>query len=88
MSAKSSRRTPSFRHHKATGQGFVELNGRRIYLGRFDRPETRQRYHQLVAEWIANGRQLGVHGGLEHFRVTCSERYEPRASASGLPPAP
>ncbi len=48
---------PKFRHHKASGQGFVELNGRRHYLGRFERPETRQRYHDLLQTWEARGRQ-------------------------------
>lgn len=40
-----------FRHHKATGQGLVELNGRRIYLGRYDLPATAEKYRRLVAEW-------------------------------------
>lgn len=60
MSRKQTRRTPSFRHHKGTGQGFVELDGRRIYLGRYDNPESSERYHRLIAEWLANGRQLPV----------------------------
>lgn len=60
MNVRNAPRTPSFRYHKATGQGFVELNGRRIYLGRFDLPKTRQRYHQTIAEWIANDKQLPV----------------------------
>lgn len=50
-------RVPKLRRHK-TGQGFVELSGRRIYLGRHDLPEAQQKYHRLVAEWLANGRQL------------------------------
>lgn len=53
-------RTPSFRHHKATRQGFVEIDGRRIYLGRHDLPESRQKYHQTIQEWIANGYRLPV----------------------------
>lgn len=48
---------PKFRRH-ATGQAFVQLNGRRIYLGRFDRPESREKYHRLIAEWLSNGRCL------------------------------
>ncbi len=60
MTAKQPKPIPSFRRHKASGQGLVELNGQRIYLGRFDRPETQQRYHRLIAEWIANGRQLPI----------------------------
>ncbi len=58
MTAKSSRHTPTFRLHKATGQGYVVLDGRHFYLGRYDSPESRTRYHQIIAEWIANGRTL------------------------------
>ena len=49
------KQTPSLRLHKASRQGFVELNGRRVYLGRHDLPETRQRYHQVLAEWEPAG---------------------------------
>ena len=49
-------RTPKLRRH-SSGQGFVELNGRRIYLGPYGHPETRQLYHRSVAEWEASGRQ-------------------------------
>jgi len=52
--------TPSYRYHKASGQGFVELDGHRIYLGKWGLPETEQRYHRTVAEWIAKGRRLPV----------------------------
>jgi hypothetical protein len=38
----------------------VELNGQRIYLGRYDLPETRQKYHRTITEWLAAGRQLPV----------------------------
>lgn len=69
MRAKSSPSTPSFRLHKATGQGYVEINGRRIYLGGYDLPDTLVRYHQLIAEWAANGYRLSVNPA----EVTVSE---------------
>jgi len=56
----NTQRTPSYRLHKATGQGYVELSGRRLYLGRFDKPETKQAYHRTIATWLANGKQLPV----------------------------
>jgi integrase len=49
---------PSLRHHKPSGQGFVELNGKRLYLGVYGRDTTQQRYLATVAEWVANGREL------------------------------
>jgi len=62
MPAKHFCKAPKLRHHKATGQGYVVLNGRPIYLGRFHAPVTRQRYHRLMAEWLAAGRQAPVDG--------------------------
>jgi len=53
-------KTPAYRRHKPSNQGFVELNGRRLYLGRYDFPETVERYHRTIAEWLANGCQVNV----------------------------
>ena len=53
MPSLKSPRVPQFRHHKATGQGYVRLDGQFRYLGRYDDPETLQRYHRLIAEWMA-----------------------------------
>ena len=51
---------PPFRVHKGTGQGYVNLDGRRVYLGRADLPEARQRYARAVAEAGANGGRRSV----------------------------
>ncbi len=51
---------PRFRVHKATGQGYVNLDGRRVYLGRADLPEAKQRYARAVAESGANGGRRSV----------------------------
>ncbi len=58
MTTTKKTRVPSFRLHKATSQGYVELDGQRKYLGRYELPETREKYHRLIAEWEANGRSL------------------------------
>lgn len=44
--------------HKASGQGFVRLNGRMIYTGKWRSPESNRCYERLISEWLANGRQL------------------------------
>ena len=51
-------RVPSLRYHKASGRMFVVLSGRAIYCGRPDDPDTVSRYHRVVAEWLAAGRQI------------------------------
>jgi len=52
--------TPKLCLHKSTGQGYVRLDGRCFYLGRWDAPETLQRYHRMIGEWLANGCQVPV----------------------------
>ena len=52
------RNIPNYRLHKATGQGFVELGGRRFYLGKHGSKASREEYERRVAEYLANGRQL------------------------------
>ena len=53
-------KTPTYRRHRSGGldRAFVELNGRRIYLGRYGSPESREKYDREVANWLANGRRL------------------------------
>ncbi len=60
MSAKRRPRTPSYRRQRRKNGdlAFVELNGRRHWLGRYGSKESRQKYDALVAEWLANGRRL------------------------------
>ncbi|MCE5280300.1 MAG: tyrosine-type recombinase/integrase [Planctomycetaceae bacterium] len=53
-----SKNTPSLCRHKKTNQGYVIIDGRWFYLGDYDQPRTKQRYHQLIAEWLACGRML------------------------------
>ena len=55
-------RTPAYCRHKASSgdRAYVELNGQRIYLGRYDAPASHKKYDQLIAEWLSHGRQLPV----------------------------
>lgn len=41
---------PKYRHHKGSGQAFVQVKGRRHYLGKWDFPESKERYSRFVAE--------------------------------------
>jgi hypothetical protein len=52
------RNIPNYRLHKATGQAFVELGGRRIYLGKHGSKASREEYEWRIGEYLANGRQL------------------------------
>jgi len=57
VSIKPAERIPKLRHHKATGQAYVVLNGKAIYFGPAGTSEAEQKYHQAIAEWLAAGRQ-------------------------------
>lgn len=45
--------TPKYSHHKATGQARVRLGGNDVYLGKFDTPESHEKYRRVVAEYFA-----------------------------------
>lgn len=44
-------RQPAYCFHKASGQARVRINGRDIYLGTYDSPESHERYDDLIKEW-------------------------------------
>ena len=52
------RKTPSYRRQRkkdGNDLAFVEIDGRRHYLGPYETAASRERYHRLVAEWEAAG---------------------------------
>ena len=49
---------PSYRLHKQSGHAVVTLKGKHHTLGRYDSPESRNKYDRLISEWVANGRQM------------------------------
>src|SRR4051812_13000946 len=51
-------RTPSYRRHAASGQARVTINGRDVYLGPHGSAASRANYDRVIAEWLANGRQV------------------------------
>ena len=50
-------RIPKLRKH-STGQGFIELCGRRFYCGHYGDPATEAKAQRLTHAWLANGRRL------------------------------
>ncbi len=49
---------PKYRKHKDRGLAFVELNGRRFYLGPYGTRASKREYDRIVGEWQQNGRRL------------------------------
>jgi len=49
------KRQPKYRHQKARDLAVVRIDGRDVYLGRYDSPESHEAYNRAVAEWFARG---------------------------------
>jgi len=52
------KKSPSYRRQRRSDGNdlaFVEIDGRRHYLGPYDKAGSRERYHRLLAEWEAAG---------------------------------
>ena len=65
-------RTPKYRRQReqrGEDRAFVELNGKRIHLGTWNSPESRQHYDRLIAEWLANHRMLPTQARADTFTV-------------------
>jgi len=45
------KKKPGYWHHKPSGQAYVRIGGKDIYLGPFDSPESRSRYDELIVAW-------------------------------------
>lgn len=49
--------TPKYRHHRASGQAVVTLNGVDHYLGPWNSKVSKAQYDRVVGEWLAAGRR-------------------------------
>jgi integrase len=63
-------RTPKYRLHKGSGQALVQINGKRVYLGKYGTEQSKERYRKLVAEWLASGQRPAVTSPTVSSRTT------------------
>ena len=49
---------PTLRPHRRSRHACARFNGRQVWFGPYDDPETHQRFARTLAEWRANGRRL------------------------------
>ena len=59
MSTRS-KRSPTLCRHKRTGHAYANFDGHQLWFGRYDDPETYERFGRTLAEWRANGCRLPV----------------------------
>lgn len=48
---------PKHCHHKTSGRGYVTLDGKTTYTGKWGTQAAQDVYDRLIGQWIANGRQ-------------------------------
>jgi integrase len=48
-------RSPKYRHYKPKNLAVVRVDGRDVYLGGYGSPESREKYHRLLAERAVTG---------------------------------
>jgi integrase len=57
---------PSYRLHKGSGQAFIQISGRRHYLGKYDSDESHERYDRAIVELVTSPtRDVIEPGGVE-----------------------
>jgi integrase len=66
-----SQSVPKYRKHKASGQAFVEINGRRHYIGPHGTKASKLEYDRLITEWLSSGRSSSF--GVPEHVVTITE---------------
>ena len=54
----SRKQLPKYCCHKPSGQAFVRIGGKMYYLGKHGSAASRHEYDRLIAEFVANGRQI------------------------------
>jgi hypothetical protein len=52
--------TPKYRHYKPKNLGVVRIDGKDHYLGKFNSPESYEKYHRLLAERYAKGPDISA----------------------------
>ncbi|HUO08419.1 MAG TPA: tyrosine-type recombinase/integrase [Phycisphaerae bacterium] len=81
---------PNYCRHKARDLAFVRLDGRTLYLGRYDTPESRAEYDRVVGLWTLNGRRLPQEFQKQEIPASALMTQSVRdiSSASAYGPAP
>lgn len=63
-------RVPKYSHHKATGQAYVKLGGKFVYLGKYGSEESRRKYEETIGAWLTNGRKPPTLRSAERAGIT------------------
>lgn len=61
---------PKYRHYRPKNLAVVRLDGRDVYLGPYDSPESHERYLRLLAERLASCRETAPRPPIERPNLT------------------
>ena len=53
-------RVPKYRHHKGSGQAFVQLKGERFYLGKYGTEDSQEHCRRFIAENVTLSRPATI----------------------------
>ncbi len=57
-----SRKIPNYRHHKACNLAVVTIDGKDVYLGEYNSPESKAKYERLISERHRRHHETSVAG--------------------------
>ena len=82
-----SAKLPKYRHYKPKNLAVVRINGHDVYLGRFDSPESHEKYRRTIAEWLTTGQaKTPTPADPPASAALVNEAPRPEAEVSGRPP--
>ncbi|MFO7775485.1 MAG: integrase core domain-containing protein [Candidatus Hydrogenedentota bacterium] len=55
MPKNTSTRPPKLCRHKNSNRAYVRINGKQIFLGPWDSPKAKRRYHEILRDWAEYG---------------------------------
>ena len=64
-----------YRLHRASGLALVEIHGRRIYLGKYNSPESRERYRRLISQLMSGEPTVATTDASAGLTINASESH-------------
>lgn len=65
------KKLPKYCLHKASGQAYVTLNGKTVYLGPHGTAQSHAEYDKVIGEWLAAGKEVGLSASKLKTGVLC-----------------
>ena len=80
-----SKNVPTYCLHKASGQAYVKIDGKRIYLGKHGTPESHRRYADEISKWQARQIEQTADVTIGQLTLLYSKRCDAHYQKDGKP---